>query len=326
MSASFLRSTALTATLLAAALIGAAPDAARAAYPERPITMVVAYPAGGNADLVGRLAAEGLARRMNANVVVENEGGAAGVIAASKVARAAPDGYTILLAGVAMYTILPYMQKISYDWDKDFTPLFKVSDAVRILAINPRVPAKTMSEFIAYGKANPGKLNYGSPGVGSLTHLLSEALAGGAGFKVVHIPYRGAAPALQDLLAGEINFFIDPSVIPHVQSGGLIALGVAGEKRSPALPDLPTFGELGYPNIRTSGWQGVLGPARMPAEIVNRLATEMEAISKEAEFQRKLYAAGFIPLYRAPKDFAADIREDNASYGKLIKDLDIKAE
>ena len=294
---------------------------ALAAYPDRLIRIVVAYPAGGTGDLVGRMVAEGLRERLGVSVVVENQSGAAGAIAAAAVARSKPDGYTILLGGNALFAILPHMTKVSYDPVKDFTPIANVGESMRVLAVNKNVPANTLVEFIAYAKSNPGKLNYGSAGVGSTLHIMTESFRGAAGIEATHIPFRGSSSAAQALLAGDIQFLIDTSVIPYVEQGALRGLAAVSERRLPTLPDIPTLAELGYPNVRTSGWQALLGPADLPVDVVGVLNLHLAELFKDAAFLKRLDKIGVTPRYRGAAELANELRDDNRYFGEVLRQL-----
>lgn len=318
---SWLRSAALIAVVLAS--LGACREA-RAAYPDRPIRIVVAYAAGGTGDLVGRLVAEGLRVRLGVTVIVENQGGASGAIATAAVARSKPDGYTLLLAGNALFAILPHMQKVNYDPVKDFTAVANLGEGLRVLAINKAVSAVTLAEFVAYAKSNPGKLNYGSAGIGSTLHIMTETFRRAAGFDAVHVPFRGAGPATQALLQGDIQFLIDTTVIPHVEQGTLRGLAAVSDRRNPDLPDLPTLAELGYPTIRTSGWQALLGPAGLPRDVVDALNEQLVELFKDPAFVSRLRKVGVTPRYRGPSELDKDLREDHEYFGAILEQLQLK--
>lgn len=309
---------------IAVVLVGAGIAApALAGYPDRLVRMVVAYPPGGTGDLVGRVIAEGLRERLGVSVVVENQSGAAGAIAATAVARAKPDGYTILLGGNALFAILPHMTKVNYDPVKDFTPIANVGESLRVLAVNNNVPVNTLAEFIAYAKSNPGKLNYGSAGVGSTLHIMTESFRSAAGIDATHVPFRGSSPAAQALLAGDIQFLIDTSVIPYVEQGALRGLAAVSDRRLSALPDLPTLAELGYPNVRTSGWQALLGPADLPADVVNVLNQHLAELFKDAAFVKRLDKVGVTPRYRGPAELTTELRDDHRYFGEVLRRLSL---
>ncbi|NGM20831.1 tripartite tricarboxylate transporter substrate binding protein [Roseomonas stagni] len=301
--------------------------AARAqSFPDRPLRLVVAYAAGGTGDLVGRLVGEALATRLGVPVVVENQGGAGGAIAARAVSRAAPDGHTILLAGNAIFAILPHMANVGYDPVAGFTPIANISESQRLLAVRNTLPVTTLAALVAYGKANPGKLNYGSSGIGSTLHVMTEMFRREAGFEAVHIPFRGSAPGVQAMLGGDVDFMIDTVVIQHVQQGRLRGLAAVGDRRLPQFPDIPTLAEQGYPNVRTSGWQALMGPPGMNPSTVALLAGHVEAMLRDAAFVERLGRIGVVPSYRSPSQLADDLAEDTRQFGALIRSAGITAE
>ena len=297
---------------------------AHAAFPERPIRLVVSFPAGGTGDAVARILADGLSARMGQPVVVDNQGGAAGTIGAATVARAAPDGYTMLVSATSVFAIVPNMRKVDFDPIADLRPVARVGESLRAFAVDPQLPVKTLADFVAYAKRNPGKLNYGSSGAGSTVQILSESFRRAAGIDIVHVPYRGAAPALQGLLAGNIEMLIDTVVIPHVKAGTLRGLAAVGEERLADLPDLPTLTEAGFPSVRTSGWTGLFGPAKLPPELVDLYASHVEALFRDDAFRRRLIATGSSPAFLGPARFADHVKEDNAYFGTLIREAGIK--
>ena len=309
---------------LTAILLGMTTVCAQAAFPEKPIRMVVSFPAGGTGDAVARVLADGLSARLKQTVVVDNQGGAAGTIGAAMVARAAPDGYTMLLSATSVFAIIPHMRKVDFDPIGDLRPVARVGESLRALAVNPKLPVKSVAELVAYAKKNPGKLNYGSAGPGSTVHILTESFRRAAGIDIVHIPYRGAAPAMQGLLAGDIEMMIDTVVIPHIKSGVVRALAAVGPARLDETPDLPTLAEAGYPNVRTSGWTALFGPAKLPPEIATLYADQVEALFKDKAFLTRLVTTGSVPAFLGPAPFAEYVKEDNAYFGKLIRDAGIK--
>ncbi|MBU8537234.1 Bug family tripartite tricarboxylate transporter substrate binding protein [Falsiroseomonas tokyonensis] len=315
---------ALLGALALAPLLAAGP--AFASFPDRPIRLVVAYAAGGTGDLVGRLVGEQLSARLGVPVVVENQGGAGGAIAARAVARAAPDGTTLLLAGNAIFAILPHMTQVGFDPVRDFSTVANISESQRLLAVRPTLPVNTLAELVEYGKRNPGKLNYGSSGIGSTLHVMTEMFRREAGFEAVHIPFRGSAPAVQAMLGGDIDFLIDTVVIQHVQQGRLRGLAAVGDRRLPQLPQIPTLAEQGFPNVRTSGWQALMGPAGMPPEIVATLARHVEAMLQEPAFLDRLGRIGVVPSFRSPSQLAEDLAEDTRQFGAIIRSAGISAE
>jgi tripartite-type tricarboxylate transporter receptor subunit TctC len=299
---------------------------ALAAFPDRPLRLIVAYAAGGTGDLVGRLVGEGLAARLGVPVVVENQGGAGGAIAARAVSRAAPDGHTIMLAGNAIFAILPHMANVGFDPVKDFTAIANISESQRLLAVRNTLPVATLAELVEYGRRNPGKLNYGSSGIGSTLHVMTEMFRREAGIEAVHIPFRGSAPGVQAMLGGDVDFMIDTVVIQHVQQGRLRGLAAVGDRRLPQFPDIPTLAEQGYPNVRTSGWQALMGPANMPPEVVTLLSGHVEAMLRDPAFLDRLSRLGVVPSFRSPEQLAGDLAEDTRQFGAIIRASGIKAE
>src|ERR671939_62915 len=267
---------------------------------------MIPFPPGGSTDIIGRIAAEGLQRELGQPFVVDNRGGAGGAIGAKAIADAAPDGYTIGVATVSTHVVNPVVQKdLRYDPLADFTLISEIASVPNVLAVHPSVPARTVAELIAYAKANPGKLNYGTPGVGSLGHLIGETFKYSAKVELTHVPYRGAGPALNDALAGQVQVLFDnlPSSLPHIQAGRLRALAVAAEHRVAALPEVPTFAETGQPLVNDPSWFGLIGPAKLPADITTRLHGALVATLKQPEAQRRLQAAESIPVGNSPEAY-----------------------
>jgi tripartite-type tricarboxylate transporter receptor subunit TctC len=298
-----------------------------AAWPERPIRLVIGYPPGGTGDLVGRLVGEFLAQRLGVPVVADNQGGANGSIAARAITRAVPDGYTFMLAGNAIFAIQPHITpNVGYDPIEGFTAIVNISESNRMLAVRNTLPAQNLAEFVAYAKANPGRLNYGSSGIGSTLHIMMEMLKREAGFEAVHVPFRGSAPSVQALLRGDVDFTIDTTVIPHVEQGRLRGLASVGDRRIAQFPDLPTLAEQGYPGVRTSGWQALMGPPGMPAEVVNTIAGHVETLLREPAFLDRLARVGVVPSFRAPAQLREDLIEDHRQFGAMIRAAAITAE
>ncbi|NKE47112.1 tripartite tricarboxylate transporter substrate binding protein [Roseomonas frigidaquae] len=311
--------------LLGGVLSAAIAAPAQALYPDRPVRLIIAYTPGGTGDLVGRLIADALAPRLGVQVVTINQGGANGAIGARAVAAAAPDGYTLLLAGNAIFSILPHLSNVGFD-STNFTPVANISESQRLLAVRNSLPVTTLAELVEYGKRNPGKLNYGSSGIGSTLHIMTEMFRREAGFEALHIPFRGSAPSVQAMMTGDVDFMIDTVVIQHVQQGRMRGLAAVGERRLPQFPDLPTLAEQGYPNVRTSGWQALMGPAGMPPEIVDILAAHVESATREPAFIERLARGGVEPSYRSPARLAEDLREDNLQFGAIIRSAGIRGE
>jgi tripartite-type tricarboxylate transporter receptor subunit TctC len=309
---------------LTAILLGMATVSVHAAFPEKPIRMVVSFPAGGTGDAVARVLADGLSARLKQTVVVDNQGGAAGTIGAAMVARATPDGYTMLVSATSVFAIIPHMRKVDFDPIGDLRPVARVGESLRALAVSPKLPVKSVAELVAYAKKNPGKLNYGSAGPGSTVHILTESFRRAAGIDIQHIPYRGAAPAMPGRLAGDIQILIDTVVIPHIKAGAVRGLAAVGPVRLDEAPDLPTLAEAGYPGVRTSGWTALFGPAKLPPELATLYADHVEALFKDKAFLTRLITTGSVPAFLGPAPFADYVKEDSAYFGKLIRDAGIK--
>jgi tripartite-type tricarboxylate transporter receptor subunit TctC len=306
-----------------------APAFAQEAYPTRSIRMVVPYPPSGGTDIVGRMVAQKLSETFGQTVVVDNRGGATGHLGTEIVARAAPDGYTLLMGNVAPNAInVSLFAKIPYDPVNDFEPVSLVALTPNILIVHPSLPAKTVKEFIALAKAKPGTLNYSSAGIGSSSHLAPELLAMMTGIEVVHVPYKGGGPGMVDLMSGQMQFMMTttPAAIPHVKSGKLRALGVTGAKRSQSLPEIPTIAESGVKGYEVSTWYGVLAPARTNKAIVTRLHAEIVKLLAVPDTKEKLLAQGFEPVGSTPDEFGAYIKSEIAKWAKVIKTAKIKAE
>jgi tripartite-type tricarboxylate transporter receptor subunit TctC len=271
--------------------IGQSTGFAQSAYPAKHITLIIPFPPGGSTDIVGRIVAEALSKQLGQPVVVDNKAGAGGALGAKAIASANPDGYTLGLATVSTHVINPLVQPnaAKYDPIKDFTLISQIASIPNVVAVNPAVPAKSIKEFLNYAKANPGKLNYATPGSGSLGHLMGEAFKSDGKVFITHIPYRGAGPALNDVLAGQVQVLFDnlPSSLPHIQSGKLVPLAVASKARLPNLPNVPTFAEAGLPSVNDAAWIGLIAPARIPADIEKKIAIALTAALGQADVKAK---------------------------------------
>jgi tripartite-type tricarboxylate transporter receptor subunit TctC len=310
----------LITTLAAAALLAA--GAAGAAYPERPVRLVVPFPAGGGADFMARALAQKLSAQLGQPVVLDHRAGAGGTIAAEVVAGAAPDGYTLVFGTVGTHAInVSLYAKLRYDPVKDFAPVSLTHLAPRVLVVHPSVPAKTVPELIALAKAKPGELTFGSAGSGGTNHLSGELFKSMAGIDIVHVPYKGSAPASVDLLGGRITMVFDSIVAwgDHIKTGKVRALGVTSPRRSAALPDVPTIAESGLVGFDVANWLGVLAPAGTPKEVIARLNAEIKTAMADPEMQRQLVAVGIDPAYSTPEAFAELIRADIAKWAKVVK-------
>ncbi len=313
---------ALICCLLIAAF-AATPNASAVDYPVRPIKLVVPYAAGGPTDVLGRLVADYLGRDLKQAVIVENKPGAQGAIGAEAVARAEPDGYTLFVAAGSIIVLNPMLyKKLSYDPVKDFRMLALVTDLPVVMEVHPSVPAKTVAEFVAYAKQNPGKLNFGSAGTGGTIHLAGEMFKQMAGIEMTHVPYKGAGPALTDLLSGNIQVMFDSmgTALPPVKAGLLRPLGVSSTQRSPDLPDVPTIAESGYPDYAVSVWYGIVAPSKLPDEIAQKISASLDRALNDDTFRASLEKIGF-PVFR-PRSAAAItefIDADRARWSAVIR-------
>jgi tripartite-type tricarboxylate transporter receptor subunit TctC len=310
---------------LAAILLGA--GAAQAAWPERPVQVLVPFAAGGITDVIARVAAERLQRAFKQPFVVENEPGAAGVLAAQRLARAAPDGYTLMSCPVFQITIAPFTHKVDFDPMKDFTPIAILATSPFVLAVRAELPVNTLAEFIAYAKSKPGQLNYGSAGPGSFSQIVAILFLKSAGLDMVHVPYKGIAPAFTDLLAGHIDMMAATPVETkgYLKSDKVKFLAVTGAEPSPQLPGVPTVSET-LPSAPVATTHGILAPAKTPPDIVDAVAREIAAAEKDAEFRERLQRIGVEPAIKTPAEFAEIIAADTARWREVVRDLGIKVQ
>jgi len=320
-------SAAVTRILAAGALIVVAGFAsAQQAYPNRPIHFIVPFPPGGSTDPMARMAGGKLAEKWGQSVIVENRPGGNTIIGTEAVAKAAPDGYTILLVSFTFVTgpsLLPYLP---YDTVKDFASVATIAKSRYVLVVHPTFPANNLQEFIALAKSKPGKLNYGSSGVGSGVHLAGALFDSVVGTKMQHVPYKGSGTLMPDLLGGqvELSFQIPISTINYIKSGRLKAIAITGEKRLPTLPQVPTFAESGLPGYQMVGWYGISAPAGTPKEIIEKMSREMAGILVMPDIDEYLARQGMEPFVSTPEEMTALVKSDIAKYAKLIKDANIK--
>ena len=315
-----------TACAITAALVLPAPASAQD-YPTRAIRLVVPYPAGGTTDILARLAAVQLGERLKQPVVVDNRAGASGAIGSAEVARAAPDGYTLLMATASSHGINAALyKKLPYDAVKDFAPVTMLASTPNIIVVNPSVPAKNLKELIALAKAQPGKLNFGSTSLGGSPHMSAELLKMQAGIDIVHVPYKGAAPMLSDLLGGQIQIGFDnlPSTINFVNTGKVRAIAVTTPQRWPGAPDIPTVVESGLSNYEVSGWFGLLAPAGTPKAVLDTLQSAVAQAVQQPEVARQLRDLGAEPVANKPEAFARDIAADVEKWRKVVQVTGVK--
>jgi tripartite-type tricarboxylate transporter receptor subunit TctC len=291
------------------------------AYPARPVTIIVPYAAGGSLDVVTRILARSLTTRLGQTVLVENRAGAGSNIGAAYVAKSAPDGYTLFLASPATAINVSLYSKLSYDPEKDLTPVSLLTAVPSVLLVHPSAPYKSIAELVAHAKQNPGKLNYSSGGAGSSEHLGSEMFKFYAGVDVTHIPYKGGAPALADLMGGQVTMMFSNRIgaLPHIRSGKLRALGVADGVRSPQLPDVPTFVEAGYPDLKVLVWSGIMAPAGTPAAIVNRLHAVITEAIQAPDMKAQLDDMGVTIASGGPAQFGEFLRNQIAQWRPIVK-------
>ena len=315
------------AVLAAACLAGAASAALAQAYPTRPIKIVVPYTPGGITDTVTRMVGEQLSPALGQPVVIENKPGANSIIGADQVAKSPPDGYTLgMVIGAHAANATLYAGRIPFDPVADFAPVSLVGTTPLVMAMTAKLPIKTYAEFIEYAKANPGKVNFGSSGVGAAAHLTSENLKRRAGIEMVHVPYRGTGPALTDLMAGNIQVLLDTlsSLKPQIDAGSIRGIALSDTKRSAYAPEIPTFIESGLPDFVSGTWTLLVAPANTPAPIVDRLATEVAKIVKSPAFKAKMDNLGIEPVGNSPAEATEFLKSEVAKWGAVIRDANVK--
>ena len=313
-----------TACALALATVTAA-----AAYPDKPIRLIMPYPAGGSIDTAGRAVAQKLAENFRQQIVVDNRTGSGGTIGTETGARAAPDGYTLVMGGTGTLALSPHLQKnLPYDPVRDFAPVTMLIASPYVLVLHPSVAATSVRELVALAKARPGQINYASGGNGSAPHFASEMFNTAAGVKLTHIPYKGSTPAVIDLIGGQVQVMFTgiPSVLAYIKTSRLRALGVTGKTRTAALPDVPTVIEAGVPGYVVSPWFGVLVPARTPASIVATLNSEIVKVLRTPALLERFATEGVDPVGDTPEHFTAYIKEELVKWGMIVKATGMRAE
>ncbi len=305
----------------AAALAACGSPAVAQAYPQRPVKVVVTFAPGGNSDSIARIACQRLTDVLGQTFVIENRPGAGGSLGAEQVARAAPDGYTLLAAATPQFAITPVLQKVSYDPVKDFAPISNVGSNPFVMSVNGKLPIKSVADFIAYVRARPGKVTYGSGGVGTLNHLSMTLFAKLAGIEMTHVPYKGGGPAMADLIAGHINsmFATLADALGQAGAGTIRLLAVSSDKRAKQIPDVPTVIESGFPTFNTTTWNGLVAPAGTPKDIAAKIAGEIARASKDPAYVERLARIGVDAIGDTPQEYAATIAADVAFWADAIK-------
>lgn len=303
--------------------------AAAQPYPSKPVRLVVPFPPGGPADIFGRHLAQGMAAHLGQPVVIENVSGVGGVVGVDRVAKSPPDGYVLVLNSASPLAISPFaLAKMPYDPLRDLTLVTTVVRVPEVLAVHPTVPAQSLAELVAYAKANPGKLNFGSSGPGTITHLAVELLKAEAGVDMIHVPYKGAAPAVADLLAGQVQLGIldVPVLLPHIRAGKLRALAVSSTRRAQSLPEVPTTTDGGYSSVISDNWYGLAGPAGLPRAIVSRIHTAAIAALNSAELAEQYGRVSGIPMPSTPEEYAVFLVQEQKKWGGVVRAIGFKAE
>jgi tripartite-type tricarboxylate transporter receptor subunit TctC len=309
------------AIFAALALAITAPALAQEAWPSRPIKAVVPFGAGSATDVIPRIIFEQLQGQLGQSIVVENRGGAGGTIGALQVVKSDPDGYTLLVHSSA-HTVAPALYpNLAFNAETDLVPLSMMASALNVLIISPSKGIKTIQEFVAYGKANPGKLNFATVGVGSAVHMSAERFRVAAGYEAVHIPFKGGAEALGEVLTGRVDYYFCPiaTALPHIKEGKLLALAVSSKTRAPQLPDVPTTLEAGFPNSDYTLWIGILGPVGTPKTVTDKLNAEMKKALEAPALKEKLDRIGVQPMPMSPEEFAALIKDEIRTYSDFVK-------
>jgi tripartite-type tricarboxylate transporter receptor subunit TctC len=314
--------------LLALLAMLAPSNAPAQAFPSKPVKLVVTYPPAGSSDLMGRILAEKLSEAWGQPVIVENKPGAAGSIGMEYARQQPADGYTFVIANLGPAVINPILSRVPYDPERDFTPVSLIATGPNILVVNPSTPAKTLGELIAYAKANPGKLNFGSGGSGSIAHMSGELLKSLAHVDIVHVPYKGGILSINDLLAGHVDLVFSDAlpVMQHIRAGKLRALATTGPERSPLAPDIPTCVESGVPGLVAVNWWGVLLPAGTPKAVADKFHDDLAKVMQQPEIKEKFASLGVDAVSGTPSELATYMKAERAKYAKLIKEANITAE
>ncbi len=297
-------------------------------YPDKPIKLIIPFPAGGATDVMSRILAEKLSTRLGQQVIAENKPGAGTMLASEYVAKAPPDGYTLLMAASSLVIAPSMYAQVNYDPIRDFTPVTQVAALVHLVVVNPALPVNSIQELIAYLKAHPGKVSYGSTGSGTSTHLEAELFKKMAGVEMTHIPYKGSTPALTDLVGGQTTVMIDPiaSSKPFLETGRLRAIAVTTAQRSPSAPELPTVAESGLPGYEAMPWLGIVAPAGTPKPIVDRIYQEVSAVLKLPEVKERFKSLGLDIIGNTPAQFETFIKQDQRKWAQVIKDSGAKVD
>ena len=315
------------AAVLAALL--ATPAALAQPYPSKPVRLIVTVPAGAGSDIIARTLTAKLTEFTGQQFLVDNRGGASGIIGMELAAKAAPDGYTLVQGTVSTLCINPALIKnLAYDPVRDFVPIAVIDDSVMVMVVHPSLPVKNVREFVTLARARPGQIGYGSAGAGSVQHLVAHMFARETGISLIHVPYKGAAPAFVDLVAGQIQSIFSGviSATPFIRSGKLRALAVTAGKRTPPYEDLPTMKEAGGPDIHASLWNGILAPAKTPPAVIERLHTEIAKAVRAPDYVERIRASGGTPVITTPDEFAKFMRAESARYGKAVQESGARAD
>jgi tripartite-type tricarboxylate transporter receptor subunit TctC len=299
------------------------------AYPSKPLRLIVPFPAGGPADIFGRFLAQGMSAQLGQPVVIENISGASGVLGVDRAAKSPPDGYTLALISSTAASIGPFaIAKMPFDPGKDLALITTVVRVPEVVVVHPALPVATLAELVAHAKANPGKVNYGSAGSGGITHLAGELLKVEAGIDIVHVPYKGAAPAVNDLLGGQVQMgiFDVPVVLPHIRAGKLKALAITSLKRAAALPEVPTTAEVGYSKVLSDNWYGLIGPPGMPPAILKRIHGAAVAALSSPEVIEQYAKVSGVPMPSSPEEFSVYLSQDQAKWSAVVRAIGFKAD